>query len=157
MPRHYEIDQRVGCIAVRDTRVPRDSNGLHPDSAGVVQYWHGRYSSKSGWTVSDESTAEAVALRDKLNQESAMNYIPLANGTVWPHPRPMTGQGKSIEWLMRHTEAPLTEKQRTKVANILQAYNTLITHPALTQRRVGEIVGQIRKKLKEDSENGRQG
>jgi len=84
-----------------------------------------------------------------------MRYIRLDNGTVWPHPRPMTSQGTSIEWVMRQTEAPLTPKQRIKVADILHAYNSLITHPHRTEQDVARIVGEIRQKL--ESNDGRQG
>jgi hypothetical protein len=37
----YEIDQRVGCIAIIDTDIPTPSTGLHSYDEHIVKYWHG--------------------------------------------------------------------------------------------------------------------
>lgn len=75
----YFVDERVGCVAVRDRRFMAASGepGLHPVSSGVVQYWHGvAVSSKcptcgqhigSVWTVNDDDRKAAHVLCDELN------------------------------------------------------------------------------------------
>jgi len=79
-----------------------------------------------------------------------MSYLRLDNGTVWPHPAPMTGDPEtSIEWLLRISEAQLTPKQRHTVADILHAYWSLIMQPGRTEQDVARIVGEIREKLEE--------
>jgi len=38
----YFVDERVGCIAVRDREnTDPDYNGLHSDTKGVVKFWEG--------------------------------------------------------------------------------------------------------------------
>ncbi len=40
MSERYFIDERVGCIAVRDRNdTDPDYQGLHPDTDGVIQFW----------------------------------------------------------------------------------------------------------------------
>ena len=77
----FYIDERVGCVAVRDRRVPCRSEGLMPDLPGVVKYWSGervmRICTKCQhevfmhWNVSQESLSQATELCKKLNQEDA--------------------------------------------------------------------------------------
>ena len=75
----YEIDQRVGCIAVVDTEVKSNSDGLHPDTPGVAKYWHGYqdiitckecgHIKPSDWKIEDSDIKEAKELVEKLNKE----------------------------------------------------------------------------------------
>jgi len=77
-----------------------------------------------------------------------MSYIRLANGTVWPHPRPMTeDQGTSLEWRLRRSKDPLTRPERLVAASVLEAYRSLIMHPFQTDQHIARIVGEIREKL----------
>jgi len=40
----YFVDQRVGCIAIRDSfKTDPDYQGLHSDSIGVIHYRHGYF------------------------------------------------------------------------------------------------------------------
>jgi len=51
----FFIDERVGCIAVRDKKHPEhnpDYPGLHNDTADVIFYAHGSRTDE-GWTVDE--------------------------------------------------------------------------------------------------------
>ena len=74
----YFIDERGGCIAVRDREDTNpDDHGLHPETQGVVKYWHGepttqkgracRHGSLGGWVVLEYDKAEAERICDSLN------------------------------------------------------------------------------------------
>jgi len=75
-PRYF-VDDRVGCVAVRDRQhTDLAYQGLHPDTEGVVRFWcFGREErtcptcghATSDWTSGKEEVAEAHALADKLN------------------------------------------------------------------------------------------
>lgn len=76
-PRYF-IDERGGCIAVRDREnTDPEYNGLHHDTQGVVKYWHGREVHEAcpecgnerpiGWAVSAAAKAEAILLCAELN------------------------------------------------------------------------------------------
>ena len=77
----YFIDERGGCIAVRD-RENTDEHypGLHRDTQGVVQYWPGqkieRKCSRCGhvefvaWDVPEADMSAAAELCDRLNRKS---------------------------------------------------------------------------------------
>lgn len=75
----YFVDERSGCIAVRDrTLTDPEYSGLHSDTTGVVGYWHGTYTSENcptcghlqskGFTISEVFIQEAYALCDSLNE-----------------------------------------------------------------------------------------
>lgn len=79
----YFVDLRGGCVAVRDRLLTDpEYNGLHADTVGVVQYWHGVQNIErcpkccgaghigTGWEVRDDDAVEAHRLCDKLNAES---------------------------------------------------------------------------------------
>ncbi len=73
----YFVDERVGCIAVRDReRTDPEYPGLHFDTKGVVQYWSGVYEEMQrglsgdvdgGWIVPEILRVEAHRLCNKLN------------------------------------------------------------------------------------------
>ena len=67
----YFVDERVGCVAVRDrqhTNFHDHIQSLNADTKGVVKYWLGYIIDKKlGWTIRPEDLAEALALCDKLN------------------------------------------------------------------------------------------
>lgn len=52
----FELDKRVGCVAVRDRSKPDPSNGCHPDDENVLGYWW--------WPRDGETLDSDVLLRD---------------------------------------------------------------------------------------------
>lgn len=79
MEKRYYIDERSGCIAVRDRTKDGDSPGLHPDTRGVVQFWMGfqetvkcptcGHQAQGAWTVPPETRGAAEQLAATLNGE----------------------------------------------------------------------------------------
>lgn len=80
MSERYFVDERGGCVAVRDkTLTDPDYQGLHPDTEGVVQYWGGTrvesacptcgYTRSFGWEVSPADVQAAHKLCDELNSQ----------------------------------------------------------------------------------------
>ena len=76
----YFIDERGGCIAVRDNeKTDPDDNGLHEDTEGVVKFWMGEIKTKhcktcgSGqggeWKIKEEDRTAAKKLCDGLNEK----------------------------------------------------------------------------------------
>ena len=73
----FYIDQRVGCVAVRDrTQDDPDHPGLSSDTSGVVKFWDGELvlskcptcgHPESRYAVSDAALAAAIELRNELN------------------------------------------------------------------------------------------
>jgi len=93
-PRYF-VDQRGGCIAVRDREHKDhdpDYNGLHPDTGGVVKYWSGfqREENKSKgyphWDVKSSDVEDAITLCQELNiadsEPKAGDTIPNTNKVV---------------------------------------------------------------------------
>lgn len=70
----FFIDERVGCIAVRDRKHPEynpDYPGLHNDTADVIFYAHGSRTDE-GWTVDE---------RWRLKAEQVLKHLmSLGNG-----------------------------------------------------------------------------
>jgi hypothetical protein len=82
----YFIDERSGCVAVRDrTLTDPDYNGLHNDTEGVVFYRHGRQvrstcptccqSVSKGWEVAPEDLAAAHAECERLNANAHIDLL----------------------------------------------------------------------------------
>ena len=79
MDKQYFVDERGGCIAVRDrSKTDPGYSGLHADTDGVVRYWHGYLAENvclacghnlPYWALKDGDRESARALCDKLNQE----------------------------------------------------------------------------------------
>jgi len=78
----YFVDERGGCIAVRDReKTDPEYPGLHPDTTGVIRYWDGAPNSDTcptcgqrrlaGWEIADADRQAAVALCAELNQANA--------------------------------------------------------------------------------------
>lgn len=66
----YIVDNRVGCIAVRDsTKIDEDRRGLHGDEGDCVQFWMKRKTEVDGRVefVSTDYMKEAAMLAGKLN------------------------------------------------------------------------------------------
>jgi hypothetical protein len=76
----FFVDERGGCIAVRD-RVNTDNNyaGLHSDTEGVVKYWHGfrkmktcvvcKHESLDTWEINADDRFSAYELCEALNMQ----------------------------------------------------------------------------------------
>lgn len=64
----FFIDERVGCIAVRDKKHPSydpDYQGLHNDTADVIFYAHGNKNEK-GWYVDERFKRKAQQVLEHL-------------------------------------------------------------------------------------------
>lgn len=82
----YFVDERGGCIAVRDRwQTDPDYQGLHSDTTGVVRYWHGimvkgdvcdccKQVKPGTWQVKPEDREEAERLCRNLNQLAATDF-----------------------------------------------------------------------------------
>lgn len=68
MEERYYVDERVGCIAVRDRTLDNEEPGLHSDTTGVVKYWHGVNTPEfGGWGVPADTVLAAHAEALRLN------------------------------------------------------------------------------------------
>lgn len=90
----FFIDERCGCIAIRDrTRTDPEESGLHQCTEGVVWYRNGRqveadpcptcgHRGPLTWSVSAHDKAEAILECARLNaiHERTKDYDPLAMG-----------------------------------------------------------------------------
>ena len=64
----FFIDERVGCIAVRDKKHPQydpDYPGLHNDTPDVIFYAHGSRN-EDGWFIYDRFVRKAKQVLDHL-------------------------------------------------------------------------------------------
>ncbi len=86
MGERYYIDERVGCIAVRDSLVKTDDSHLDSQTEGVAGFWMGQWRQdecptchqKCGghWEIGEGIKAEATRLCEKLNAEDRLNGRP---------------------------------------------------------------------------------
>jgi hypothetical protein len=78
----FFVDERSGCVAVRDRTVTDpEYNGLHYDTVGVIEYWPGKQVKENcptcghqqvlGWVISEDDLKAAHALCDRLNSGAA--------------------------------------------------------------------------------------
>ena len=76
----YFIDERSGCLAVRDNgKTNPDDYGLHEDTKGVVKFWMGKINTKHCkacgsvkdrvWEIKEEDRIAAKKLCDELNEK----------------------------------------------------------------------------------------
>lgn len=84
-PRYF-VDERSGCIAVRDREnTDPEYNGLHSDTEGVVKFWHGRQVKKvcsecghhytDGWEISAHDKTQAILLCAELNATASQAAV----------------------------------------------------------------------------------
>ena len=77
MDRYY-VDERSGCIAVRDyDNTDQNHPGLDADTTGVVRFWHGSPLDEicptcgqrrpAGWTLAEEARRAAYTLCAEMN------------------------------------------------------------------------------------------
>ena len=86
MERYY-VDERVGCIAIRDrTLVDPEDSGLESDSPDVIKFWMGElveswpcptcgHSAEIHWTVKEEDKQAAEELCKQLNLDDVSQRI----------------------------------------------------------------------------------
>lgn len=78
----YFIDERSGCVAVRDReQTDPEYRGLHKDTVGVVRYWSGEpvqqacptcgHRISAGWEISEANRRAAQGLCETLNKQGA--------------------------------------------------------------------------------------
>lgn len=66
----FFVDERVGCIAVRDKfRTDPEYRGLHRDTEGVVAYRFG-YQKNNQWEIFESDRLDMVFLAEQLNNIS---------------------------------------------------------------------------------------
>lgn len=84
-----------------------------------------------------------------------MQRIEIKDGTTWPNPN--TDSFKTLAWHLRYAPDLIDTSGHYAAAGILEAYATLILHPAFTLKKVQEKVSGIRKaiELQELREKGK--
>ena len=74
-----------------------------------------------------------------------MERIKIENGGVWPNP---SGEDfKNLMWRLLHASGSLDKTDLHCAATVMDAYSTLILHPALNLRRVAKIISSIRRHI----------
>ena len=67
----YFIDERVGCIAIRDRELTNpEYRGLHRNTKGVVWYRHGTFS-RQEWSISNKDREAAKEELERLLRVSS--------------------------------------------------------------------------------------
>ena len=80
-----------------------------------------------------------------------MERIKIENGGVWPDP---TGEEfKALMWRLLHASGSLDGADLHCAATVMDAYSTLILHPALNLRRVAKTISSIRKNIETERRN----
>ena len=76
MQDRYFVDERGGCIAVRDINHTDPAySGLHSDTEGVVRFWSGMRTTSGNWAVPDEFKEAAYRLCSVLNKATLLYFI----------------------------------------------------------------------------------
>ena len=77
---------------------------------------------------------------------NAMERVTINDGTLWPNPK---GQDyHDCAWRMIHHPEAVTPAEMMSAASVMEAYNMLVTHPALTLKKVSKKVSGIREAIK---------
>jgi len=76
-----------------------------------------------------------------------MKRLKIENGTHWPDPTDEAYH--DIAWRMIHAPQSVTANDMMSAAQVFEAYDNLILHPAFTLKEVGRIVSGIRNAIKE--------
>ena len=75
-----------------------------------------------------------------------MERVKINDGTTWPDP---TGDRyRDISWMLRYNHTAVTRSMMLEIAEVMGSYESLITHPAFTLRRVQEKISGVRKAIK---------
>jgi hypothetical protein len=78
-------------------------------------------------------------------QGGEMERIKIEGGGVWPNP---SGEDfKNLMWRLLHASGSLDEADLYCAATVMDAYSTLILHPALNLRQVAKMISSIRKHI----------
>jgi len=75
-----------------------------------------------------------------------MKRIIIEDGTRWPNPN--DDYHHEIAWKLRFDPKSLSHNDFLHAANILDAYEDIISHPAFTLKVVNGKISQIRKAIK---------
>lgn len=73
--KRYEVDKRVGCIAIVDTLHEEYANrgqGLHSDDEFIVLFVNGQQSANNDWYIPDEVIDNMNKLCENLNKAEEM-------------------------------------------------------------------------------------
>lgn len=76
-----------------------------------------------------------------------MERIIIRDGTSWPDPSETDFQ--SLAWRLRYAHNSLDKRCFFNAAEIIEAYSSLILHPAFTLKKVQKKIGGIRKAIKD--------
>jgi len=72
----FFVDERTGCIAVRDRSNTRpEYQGLHSDTKGVVKYWSGIFTESGRLLIKELDREEAHILCNRLNKEEEIKEL----------------------------------------------------------------------------------
>lgn len=75
-----------------------------------------------------------------------MERVKIYDGTTWPNPK---GEDyHDIAWRLIHSNGCVTRSDLMSAASVMEAYATLINHPAFTLAKVAKKVSGIRKAIK---------
>ena len=74
-----------------------------------------------------------------------MERVIIDDGTSWPNPK--CNNFHDIAWRMIHHPEAVTPLDMMGAASVMEAYDTLITHPAFTLKKVAKKVSGIRKEI----------
>ncbi|MDY6857173.1 MAG: hypothetical protein SWO11_21230 [Thermodesulfobacteriota bacterium] len=78
-----------------------------------------------------------------------MERITISDGTTWPDPSGHNFQ--ALAWRLRYAHESLDESCFFAAAEIIEAYSSLILHPAFTLKTVQGKIGGIRKAITKKS------
>jgi len=75
-----------------------------------------------------------------------MERLRLSDGTTWADP---TGaEYKDLAWRCIHAQHTLTPQELMQIAEFMESYEMLITHPAFTLKKVAAKIRMIREAIK---------
>jgi hypothetical protein len=115
----FYIDDRVGCIAVRDrTKDDEWAPGLHSEMDGVMAYWHRRKGPDGSWGVQDWQIEKANTLCDNLNAQQTdrltLGLQNIAQYAVHPQAKEMARHALDLDTPLREM-VPLTYKAKDSI------------------------------------------
>ena len=79
-------------------------------------------------------------------KDDQMERIKINDGTTWPDPSGNDFQ--RLAWRLRYAQDSLDKNCFFAAAEIIEAYSSLILHPAFTLKKAQEKISGIRKAIK---------
>ena len=84
-----------------------------------------------------------------------MERVKIHDGTTWPDP---TGERyRDISWRLRYNPESVTSGMMLEIAEVMGAYENLITHPAFTLKIVMDKISGIRNAIKAADDAAKEG